>query len=320
MKKLLIFILLLIGGQSIHADSIIHYTETVPDTLIKKRYGKSQVKGKKIMKIDGYSGTNYYVYTSQKIATVIRFPYPIKEIINPGKELVLDTIKQIGETYFVLTALTASTSKGPNIHVICENGFSVILETIISTEDDANQLIEFEIESEQPLSSVKKLQRKLSLQEASLKQKNTLIDAMVTHDTLTLPFSQTIQVKQQNTFYNLISCKQLNMTETNLGTYLFTVERLETTNSLDKKSSIFLEVQPFSDFIISETLQSKSVYQPTLSFNLTPTKTLYVFEIESPGDTFYFTLSLNPWTRFSNRFDLNHLKGKRMNTSFKNVL
>ena len=75
MKKLLIFILLLIGGQSIHADSIIHYTETVPDTLIKKRYGKSQVKGKKIMKIDGCIHDGFLTFQNLDAEIDITFLY-----------------------------------------------------------------------------------------------------------------------------------------------------------------------------------------------------------------------------------------------------
>jgi hypothetical protein len=296
-----ICILLLITGPLI-ANSITHYTDTDPTLLIRKSYGERQIKGKKIIKIDATSGTNYYVFTAPKIATVIRLPYPIKEIINPGKDEVSDTIKQIGEDYFVLTSLSNEFKKGPNIHVICDGGFTLILETIIDDPSVANQLIEFQDKTKIKQSQSLVLKKELATLKKELTLKTNLLHTLLFFNEVDIPFRQSISIPETGDTLSVISCKKIRNTKTR-GERLILSVRKETKWTEKELKSSHLEVIPFSDHIITEVKHKTLIYKPKEITTTSEYECLFVFDINSPGDSYYLTLSINSWLRLTERID-----------------
>jgi hypothetical protein len=294
--------LLLLLASPLAANSITHYTNTDPTMLVRKSYGEQQVKGKKIIKIDATSGTNYYVFTAPRIATVIRLPYPIKEIINPGKDEVLDTIKQLGEDYFVLTSLSKDYKKGPNIHVICEGGFTLILETIIDEPSFANQLIEFQDKTIINQSKSILLKKELILKEKELTLKNDLLQSLLFFDDVDIPFNQSISIPETGDTLSVVSCKKIRNPSTQEHRLVLSV-RKETKWTTKELESSHLEVIPFSDHIITEVKHKTLIYRPKEITTTSDTECLFIFDINSPGDTYYLTLSINSWLRLTERID-----------------
>ena len=91
----------------------------------------------------------YHIYTSHKVSTLVKVPYPIIQIINPAKPLVSDFQKHKNDNYFVLNARMLHYDLGPNLHIICQtpNGekLYILIQTEVVKEIDANHYVEFTI-------------------------------------------------------------------------------------------------------------------------------------------------------------------------------
>ena len=130
---------------SISVNAEVYFTDTKEETTLRKTYSRSQMKNKKVAKVNAFANREYYVFLGRDVNTLINLPYALKEkIINPASTF-LDIGDAVGETYFFIKPKNVNGILDLNQRFIssAKMDFGILVNVEIIEPDSANQSITF---------------------------------------------------------------------------------------------------------------------------------------------------------------------------------
>lgn len=299
--------MLFISG-TLCASEITKFTNTSPKTVIRTYYSESQMKGKKNVEIYTNFDRPYQVYLSGLISTRIDLPYAIVNIINSSPKIVGST--KNGKTLVLTLQEQRFEGVGPNIHVILDNGKSILINTEVLPRDQshsANEIITF-IDSSAADTSLEKdskdyYKHELNASKAQLFKLENYIQNLLNKKIFRVDINETIAINAHKTSITLLTITKLE------SLYLFHLRLQGDLVDITLENTI-LEYKPIEKTLAQELLdiastkdklsekpfeiygyQSQSDYQKEF--------TLY-FNITQPEDIFYFNLIIWPYFQFNN--------------------
>lgn len=126
-------------SQQVFAD--FYFSDTKPETHIKKNYSKKEVYGKDIHTVHVFPNRRYYAYVSDKDVSIFNFaPYKVLNVIV-GNQAVIEkvgdpenkNVKPRPKNYVLLKAREgAKAGASSSVIVMCSGGFRANFEVIVS--------------------------------------------------------------------------------------------------------------------------------------------------------------------------------------------
>lgn len=315
MKVLLCLFLITI---SVSAE--VYFTDTKEETTLKKTYSRAQMKNKKVAKVNAFANREYYVFLGRDVNTLINLPYALKEkIINPAPTF-LDIGDAVGETYFFIKPKNIEgvlDGFKSTFHIICENGFRILVNIEIIKPESANQSITF---IDGLSKDAKSFIDPTLFQKDIANLKTTISDREQLIHNVMYGNIQKVSIQSQLN-YQGHNVQLDNVVKSNQSVFFnFTISG-EDTIEINPKA-IVLETQNFSPTMIGSDANKRNIHTPSAIFktdgNDINQSIIVVFDDVPDESVFQANLKLHPYISFNQKlnFGLSEISDASFNVDF----
>ena len=292
----LLWILLISVNLQAASDTETMFLETKPQTKVSKQYDRYKVKGQKVHTAYVYSNRAYYIYTALDISTRIVLPYQImEEPSNSAADIIGIDYRKGDKHFYIYPKQAGLEGKTYNIHVVCDNGFSVLINNHVTTHKQANQKVIFLDGREMKVEYDKKYFDQLTTKfNAKLQKKDNVLKNLFFYPIKKYLIDDVIK-SDEKTFTLVNICWAENH-------YFFNFD-LEGDYYINPQQ-IVLEIQHYAHLMLFENKQAKQVYEPSgiIRYPNQHKITVY-FEIKNPTAMFYSSLKLTKKVCFQNKIN-----------------
>jgi len=298
----------------------VYFTNTKEKTNIKKTYSKEQMINKKVAKVNAFANREYYVFLGRDVNTLINLPYALKEkIINPAPTF-LDIGDAIGETYFFIKPKNVEgILKGfkSTFHIICENGFRILVNIEIIDSESSNQSITFIDGLSQDAKSLidpSILQKKIGVLNQTIAERESLIHHVMYGNIQKVSIES--ELNYQGNMFRLD-----NVVKSNQSIFFNLTISGEETIEINPKS-IVLETQSFSPTMIGSDTKKRTIHTPSAIFktndNNINQSIIVVFNDVPDESVFQANLKLHSYISFNQKlnFGLSEISDASFNVNF----
>ena len=300
--SLIVAFVFLVGP--VHAnDKISKFVQTKLKTKIEQKYSKDTIRGKTVAKVYAYWERPYYVFLSAMKTTLVTTPFQIDRIINSHDKLI--QTKKEG-SYFVVNLLKGDyVGPAPNLHVIFENGKSLLLNIEISDEpSQSNQVVTFLDAVDEWQLSQKNTKKKLEKQISDLKQEKeghfSILDHLLFNTVQKSSINAKVAYNQNRTQVELDSVQKIG------NKLYFNIIMTGELVPISKENSL-VEIQNFDDLLIKEYNATKQTEHPTAIIRTVSRPSQehlsIVFEVPDTESKFYSKLALGQQISFHEKID-----------------
>lgn len=314
MKKLILSSLLIFYSYSFLSAEIF-FPDTAPQTQTENNYSESKVKKQPIITVNVFPNQLYYAFIAPGEMTIINCPYPIKDVVIGGKDIV--SIEYKKDANFLTAKATGEFfNQDTTLQVICQNGFKAVLFIKITKKEDSNKIINL-LDGRDSKNSIaynedsfKKFKQAADFE---LKKREETMTFFFFNDATKFKVDKKIDIED-----SFVSLSNICICNT---TYFFNLEFQGKDDLVIDKKNIFLYLTNFTSFIFNEFENNKVLLKPKdiFVFKSDTGKQLITisFEVEKKDitQTFYSELYLSKNIIFKTKVDLD-----MMNSSNKNLL
>jgi hypothetical protein len=305
---------------SITASAEVYFTNTKEKTTLRKTYSRGQMLNKKVAKVNAFANREYYVFLGRDVNTLINLPYALKEkIINPAPTF-LDIGDSVGETYFFIKPKNVEgilDGFKSTFHIICDNGFRILVNIEIIKPDSANQSITFIDGLSQDAKSFvdpSLLQKDISNLKNTVSKREQLI-----HNVMYGKIQKVSIGSEMN--YKGHRVRLDNVVKSNRSVFFnFTISGEDIIEINPKE--IVLETQNFSPTMIGSDNKKRNVHTPSAIFttdgNDINQSIIVVFNDVPDESVFQANLKLHPYIAFNQKlnFGLSEISDASFNVDF----
>jgi len=305
-------------GFALEKDSETLFPNTRLETTILQTYHPEKVKGQKVITTYTFPNRPYYVYTGLDVSTRINLPYAIKEEpSNPAADILRLDYK-IGESYFYIKPIIKGIEGSrTNIHVVCENGFSLLINIHITQSRNANQLVTFldgQAELEKEKYTKEFFDQITGGLQDTIDKKNRIIRQLFFNPISKFGLNETIRS-------GMASITLKNMASVN-GIYFYNFMINSESLPLFNEKNIVLEIKNIKHILFSERFDDKEVYTPAFILIYPDDggkrQVTVSFKISHPSALFHSNLRIGHSLFFTNKvnFELDRLNYNILDITF----
>ena len=305
---------------SISVSAEVYFTDTKEETTLRKTYSRSQMKNKKVAKVNAFANREYYVFLGRDVNTLINLPYALKEkIINPASTF-LDIGDAVGETYFFIKPKNVNgilDGFKSTFHIICENGFRILVNVEIIEPDSANQSITFIdglSKDAKAFEDPSLLQKDISSLKDTIQDRENLIHNVMYGNIQKVSIESEMNYKGHKVILD-------NVVKSNQSIFFNLTISGEDIIEINPKE-IVLQTQNFSPTMIGSNTKKRNVHTPSAIFktdgNDINQSIIVVFNDVADESVFQANLKLHPYIHFNQKlnFGLSEISDASFNVDF----